>query len=302
MIITALQHGLGNQLFQYAIGRALAERLRAPLLVDTTHFTYDQTRKLDLHQFNVRARFLPDALAKLATNAEGGNPLKTVLKSLVGMGIHSLVDRAQGYDPRVEQLGWFSRLDGFWQAERYFAAVRPQLLAEFQPRHPLPEKMAEFVRRAANEPSIALHVRRGDLVNSRHYVETVGALGPGYFHEALTRLKARLPDGRVYVFSDDPEWCANHLPDILPTELVSGRVTHSAVEDLVAMKACRHFIIANSTFSWWAAWLGTHPEKQVITPERFHRVARPWEVDLLPSAWERIEPAFLPMDEPAVRQ
>ena len=299
MIIAALQHGLGNQLFQYAAARAVAARARAPLFLDTTHFAYDQTRYLEIHRFNIRARTLPLELAKLLTKAPGSNPVKTALKSLVGLGIHTLTDRAEGYDPRVARLGWFSRMDGMWQTERYFANLRPQLLEEIELQE-TPEHVAAFARRVADEPSVALHVRRGDLVANSHYVRTVGVLGAGYYQEALTRLQARVPGARVYVFSDDPEWIARNVPTVLPTEVVSGRLTHSPVEDFAAMKACRHFIIANSTFSWWTAWLGPHPDKQVIAPARFHREVRPWGVDLLPPSWERVEPDFVPFDQLAV--
>ena len=295
MIIAALQHGLGNQLFQYAAARAVAARTRAPLFLDTTHFAYDQTRHLEIHRFNVRARTLPLELAKLLTNGPGGNPVKTALKSLVGLGIHTLTDRAEGFDPHVARLGWFSRMDGMWQTERYFADLRPLLLAELELRDP-PENVVAFARRVAEEPAVALHVRRGDLVANSHYVRTVGVLGAGYYQEALTRIKARVPGARVYVFSDDPEWIAQNVPTGLPTEVVSGRLTHSPVEDFAAMRACRHFIIANSTFSWWTAWLGAHPDKQVFAPARFHRESQPWEADLIPANWETVEPAFVPLD------
>ena len=126
-----------------------------------------------------------------------------------------------------------------------------------------------FIQRVSDELSVALHVRRGDLVDDPYYSKSVGTLGLSYYETALERLRSRLPDARVYVFSDDPTWCARHLPKVLPTEIVSGQVTLSPVEDFVAMKACRHFVIANSTFSWWTAWLGTHPDKQIISPTAF---------------------------------
>ena len=143
---------------------------------------------------------------------------------------------------------------------------------------------------------MALHVRRGDLVSDAYCVENVGALGLAYYEEALSRLQAVEPRARVYVFSDDPGWCAENLPKVLPMEIVSGRQTHSPVEDFVAMKACRHFVIANSTFSWWTAWLGRHPEKRVYAPAQFFRVPRAWEVDLLPAEWEKVPSSFLPAE------
>ena len=292
MIIAVLQHGLGNQLFQYAAGRAVAARLGVPLFLDTTHYAYIQTRALDIRNFRLRARFLPKFLTKLLHYSEGENRVKTFLQSLLIPNVRTFYDPEHGYDARVETLNGFSVLDGMWQSERYFADLRPQLLDELRPRRPLSPAVMGFIQRVSDELSVALHVRRGDLVDDPYYSKSVGTLGLSYYETALERLRSRLPDARVYVFSDDPTWCARHLPKVLPTEIVSGQVTLSPVEDFVAMKACRHFVIANSTFSWWTAWLGTHPDKQIISPTRFFRQPRAWEVDLLPDRWEKVEPGF----------
>ena len=292
MVITVLQCGLGNQLFQYATGRAVAERLGASLLLDATHFAYITLRDLDIRKLRIRARWLPDGVAKLLTKGCGANFFKTWMKTLAGMGIHHFADASTGYDPRILDAGRFCRLDGFWQSEQYFAHLRPALIDELEPREGLPGPVAAFAERIASEESIALHVRRGDLVTDRRYAETVGALTADYYHRALESLKSRLPNARVYLFSDDLEWCDKHIPHVFPTEIVSGRVTRSAVEDLTVMKRCRHFVIANSTFSWWAAWLGNDPAKQVIAPARFFRVPRTWERDLLPTTWETFQPIF----------
>lgn len=292
MLITVLQFGLGNQLFQYAIGRAAAERLETTLLLDTTHFKYVELRKLDLTRLRIRARLLPHPVADLLTPGGGRSRLKQTITKVIGMGISTLHDAGEGYDTRILDVGRFTRLEGYWQSERYFAHLRPQLIEELEPKEGLSEPLETFSRRVASEESIALHVRRGDLVTDPHYVATVGVLGTDYYREALTRLKARMPDARAYLFSDDPEWCEKNIPPVFPTELVSGKLTRSAVEDLTVMKRCRHFVIANSTFSWWAAWLGSHPDKQVMAPASFHRDTRKWEGDLLPPTWEKVDPAY----------
>ena len=295
MIISVLQAGLGNQLFQYAAGRALADRLHAPLFLDGSEFFYNDYRRLDLWRFRVRARQLPLAVAQAFDDAPPGNAVKAVIKKVARRCFRTLRDPAEGYDPRLVQLPWFSRIDGYWQSERYFAQSRARLLADFTPRDPLPAALAQWVERVAGEESVAVHVRRGDLAPGAPYAKSVGALHPDFYDAALTRLRERLGAGaRAYVFSDDPAWCVAHLPGVIPFEIASGAVTGSAFEDLVAMSRCRHFVIANSTFSWWSAWLGTHPEKQVVAPARFHRVARPWGDDLLPTAWDRVQPIFEP--------
>ena len=292
MVITVLQFGLGNQLFQYAAGRALADRLRTTLLLDTTHFLYLDARALDLRKLRVRARLLPDWLAKLLTPVGGTAGWKTALKSLCAAGVRTLTDGERGYDAPPLAGRRSCRLEGFWQSERYFSHLRPELIAELEPREALSARVAEFAQRLAGEESVAVHVRRGDLASNAHYAATIGTLGPDYYREALERLRERLPVARVYLFSDDPAWCEQHVPKVFPTETVSGRITRSAIEDLTVMKRCRHFVIANSTFGWWAAWLGTHPSKQVIAPASFFRQPKAWEKDLLPTSWETVEPCF----------
>lgn len=292
MIISVLFAGLGNQLFQYAVGRAVAERQGTGLLLDATRFAYVRERGLDLPELKIRARLLPNGLAKLLEPGGGANRFKAWAKRLASRGCPSVVDQEAGYDERVFEAGRTCRLDGYWQSARYFEHLRPQLLAELELRDGLPPPLAAFARRVEAEESVAVHVRRGDLVANAYYAATTGALGAGYYAEALTRLQARLPAARIYVFSDDPAWCQQHLPSTLPTEIVSGNVTRSALEDLMIMKRCRHFVIANSTFSWWAAWLGCHPAKQVIAPTHSSRQARGWQGDLVPATWETLDPAF----------
>lgn len=298
MVIAVLKFGLGNQLFQYALGRALAERHRTPLLLDVTRFSYIKERDLDLPKLRIRARLLPDPVAKLLSADGGTNRLKTLVKSLASRVCPTRIDREEGYDASVFEGGRGCRLEGYWQSERYFAHLRARLLAELEPKDGLGVELEDFSRRLPAEDSVALHVRRGDLVTNPDYARTIGSLPAAYYAEALERLKARLPGAKVYLFSDDPAWCGKNIPPVLPVEIVSGKVTRSALEDLTIMKRCRHFIIANSTFSWWAAWLGDHPSKQVISPARFFRQPRAMETDLLPAGWETIDAGFENVSSP----
>ena len=122
------------------------------------------------------------------------------MKTLAGLGFRTFMDATEGYDAHLLDAGRFSRLDGFWQSERYFAHLRPALVDELEPLDGLSEPVAAFADRIASEESIALHVRRGDLVTDSGYAESVGALGADYYHRALQRLKSRLPHARVYLF------------------------------------------------------------------------------------------------------
>ncbi len=292
MVISVLEHGLGNQLFQYAAGRALADRLHTTLFLDRMRFSYNRSRELDLTKFRIRGRMLPDRVASILDADGDGAGWKARLGRLAARWIPRCRDAQQGYDDTIFPRRGSCRLDGFWQSEKYFREARPRLLQELEPRDPLPPPLAEFVRRVSNENSVAVHVRRGDVTVKSLYGGTHGALAAAYYAAALEKFATRYPDARFYVFSEDPAWCAERLPRIGPMEIVSGKLTHSAVEDLTAMKHCRHFLTGNSTFSWWAAWLGTHPAKHVLAPARFFRVPGGWEKDLRPAEWETLEPIF----------
>ncbi len=292
MVISVLEHGLGNQLFQYATGRALAERLNTSLLLDKMRFAYNATRDLEITSFRIRARMLPDRLADVLDAGEQAPGWKSSLNRLASRWITTLKDSQEGYDDAVSSLKGNCRLDGFWQSEKYFREIRPQLLEELEPRDPLPVRLLDFVRRVPDEESVAVHVRRGDVTDKSLYATTHGALAAPYYAEALARFGARFPNAKFYIFSDDPGWCEEHLPNLPAIEIVSGKLTRSAVHDLITMKHCRHFIVGNSTFSWWAAWLGTHPAKRVLAPARFFRVPNGWEKDLRPTEWETLEPIF----------
>ena len=292
MVISVLEHGLGNQLFQYAAGRAVAERLGATQFLDKVRFSYNASRALGITQFRIRARLLPDRVASLLDISADARGVKSWVREFMQRQITTLKDAQKGYDEGIASVKGACRLDGYWQSERYFRQIRPQLLEELQPHESLTGALADFVGRAANEESVAVHIRRGDVTIKSLYATTAGALAVEYYAEALKRFASRIPSAKFYVFSDDPAWCEKHLPRIAPMEIVSGKLTTSAVQDLTVMKHCRHFVTGNSTFSWWAAWLGNHPDKLVLAPARFFRVPVAWEKDLRPPEWETMEPIF----------
>jgi hypothetical protein len=292
MVVTKLNGGLGNQLFQYAAGRAVAKQSGAPLFLDTTLYSPANYRNLDITQLNIRARLLPNRIANALDQAPTNNFLKRSAKGVIGKRFRCMDDKQQGYDSAVRQLGWFSRLDGYWQSELYFLHLRDELIDDLKPVKELSDPLQQLIKRVSEEESVAMHVRRGDLLSNRSYAEDYGALSAEYYHEALRRMRTYAPHANIYVFTDDPQWCHEHIVPTAPMNIVSGKTTNSAIEDFIAMKMCRHYITANSTFSWWSAWLGNHSAKKVIAPTRFFRKIRPWEADFIPPQWDRVESRF----------
>ena len=229
MSITAVVcGGLGNQLFQYAAGRALALR-------NGTEVTLD----LDWFDDPARPYWLPYELDQFTIKAQ-----------------------------RAGATG--ERLDGYWTSESYFAYAKEQIRGELRFRDPPSGAHASLIRRMQAEESVAVHVRRGPAADYQGDARFVTApdypLLPLSYYESAMRT---LP-GKFYVFSDDPAWCRANLGS--GCSIIEG---NTGVDDLRLMSSCRHQIIANSTFSWWGAWLNPNSHKTVVGPK---------ETDL-PAGW-----------------
>jgi hypothetical protein len=175
-------------------------------------------------------------------------------------------------------------LYGLWQSEEYFRDVGDVLRADLQPR---PGPFPELERQMRQTESVAVHIRRGDYLTA--VGRQFGFVGLDYYQRAIADLRADLASPHFYVFSDDIDWVACHLRVDAPHTLVrpDGGSEPADHEDFRLMRACRHFIVANSTFSWWAAWLADGPGKIVIAPRRWYRDDPEGHLtrDLLPSGW-----------------
>jgi glycosyl transferase family 11 len=281
MIVLMLQGGLANQMFQYAVARRLALLRHTSLQIDTSW--YDKAAQTDgvgkrvyeLGPMNIEEHIYQPTLAN------------RVLIKTSGAGIYS--DEAQPYvfHPEVLELPNYSRLFGFFQNERYFADIRDVLLKEFTLKAaPTGKNKTLLAEIEANPQAVSLHVRRGDYVSSAAHAAHHGAKGLDYYTEAVKVIKKTAPKPTFYVFSDDPEWCKQNIKLGAPTVYVDHN-TYGG-EDMRLMKACRHNIIANSSFSWWGAWLNTNPDKVVVAPKQWVNDAAMDSSDVVPKSWLRI--------------
>lgn len=285
-----LKGGLGNQMFQYAAGLALAERLGARLVCDTGHYRREDRgdRNLGLGAFGIELK-----LAHLPPLA----PLRQLLM-LLGLRYtefrHGTIFRqVSGYDAAFETLAAPAILHGYLQSWRFFVGHEASVRKTFDTTRLATERTATLAAEigAAHTP-VAVHVRRGDYLKDEKSVARFGILGADHYHAARAALEARL-DARgaaptYFLFSDESERAATELRDWPGLRPVTGFSGH---EDLYLMSRCRHFIIANSTFSWWGAWLGTAPDKLVVAPRRWFGPAHPNPGDVddrLPPDWIRV--------------
>ncbi|MBK0326279.1 alpha-1,2-fucosyltransferase [Rhodobacteraceae bacterium F11138] len=278
MIVTRLHGRLGNQMFQFAAARGLAERLRTQVALDARLAERRGegvlTRVFDLTLAQ------PDGLPPLKQDS----PLRYVLWRATSRRFHR--ERGLEYNAEIENWADGSYLHGYWQSERYFERITDQIRRDF--RFPAFSSTAnvEMAARIDESLSISLHVRRGDYVDLDAHV----LCDQSYYDAALARIMDGL-DGTptVYVFSDDPEWARHNLPLPCTKVVVDLNGPDSDHADMHLMSLCDHNIIANSSFSWWGAWLNDNADKRVAGPVKWFGDPKLTNPDILPKDWMRIQ-------------
>jgi hypothetical protein len=286
MIITRLVGGLGNQLFQYALGRHLSLKLQVPLKLDAGFFKTQALRELELHKLNIDTPMVSEKELRLLAGRQD-----RFFSKLASLGIYNRPSTCFQekeitiFDSNILQIqkGY---LDGFWQNESYFRSIRAQLLKDIQMREPIGAKAGEMLSHIREVCSVSIHVRRGDYVNNINAMKAHGICEPTYYRNAVARISQEYPDASFFVFSDDQDWCKKNLQLNVPLEFVD--MAASAEEDLTLMKHCQHNIVANSSFSWWGGWLNQNPEKIVVAPEAWFARSDWSHYHPAPPEWIRI--------------
>ena len=279
-IVVALEGGLGNQMFQYAAGRALSLRAGTTLALDLRPLLRQGQRAYGLGAFS---------LGEVSLITEGVPPARTGkirqwLRKLTG-GEQTFREAGFFYDEGIRAVNPPARLEGYFQSERYFEDVAEVIRADFTPPADELGRLDDLASRLLpSGAKVALHVRRGDYTNPAT-MAVHGLMGPDYYARARHLLAERTGPSAVCVFTDDPAWVRANLG--LPADSVFvSEYTRSAVEDLILMSRCSHHITANSSFSWWGAWLNPKPDKVVVTPSRWFQPTSGLDTrDLRPAGW-----------------
>lgn len=299
MIVVGLMGGLGNQLFQYCAGRRLALKLGTELALDPTFLTDDHgdritPRPFMLDRFHVAGKIiLPDELERFLK--EGMPAYKLTLNRLSHRAFGRrpfrnpkvFIEKDKNFEPAVLDLPDDRYLYGYFQSDRYFRDIRETVLEELKVR----EKMDRANKSVADEieesVSVCLHVRRGDYFSNKEANRILGVDLSEYYRQAVREMNARLDGCHYFVFSDEPEWARKNLEIGKEFTVVDINPPERAEHDLRLMSLCKHFIIANSSFSWWGAWLSTNPDKTVIAPKQWFLDGRNVD-DRCPKEWIRL--------------
>lgn len=290
MVIGTITSGLGNQLFQYALARSLALRRNTSLYLDVNYYRQarerDTPRALKLDHFNTAYRALhtsPYHYIAKSTKLLHDRTLKPFVQ---------YVKEGQfQFNPSVfESNARLIILEGFWQSERYFSECSHIIRNELSFNRQTGETFARYqtMIKSADVP-VSMHIRRGDYVSHPEFSQSFGFIGLEYYQAAITHLTEQFPKVKLFVFSDDPTWVRQNLNLVVPHVFVTNTGDDADVDDLQLMSLCHHHIIANSSFSWWGAWLNPSPDKRVVAPKQWFRNKPDWNTcDLLPSGWLRL--------------
>jgi len=291
VIISRLEGGLGNQLFQYAAGRRLADARNTALELDVSGLddpTVRTPRSYELGAFAIRAELAsPGEIDAIATR--GGSAVSRLLGCRARTrSRRAASERTFRFDPEVLALPDGVYLRGYWQSERYFEDASDRIRQDLRFRAPATGGNAEILKEIAEQRSVSLHVRRGDYLTDPAVLAMHGVCSLDYYHRAVDYIRRNVPDPTFYLFSDDPGWVRENLDLRDRVRLLDHNGVDAPAEDLRLMSRCAHHIVANSTFSWWGAWLNPDPHKIVIAPERWFADESIDTSDLLPASWVKL--------------
>lgn len=291
MIIAKIKGGLGNQLFQYSAARRLACALGAELKLDLRWFDNVMKRQYSLDAFNIQARPASSAeieRLRLGRCASCKRAWAWLLNRIPQPASSCVREKYFHFDPSVLDLHGHVYLDGNWQSERYFVEIADKIRQELTFKNAPRGRNAEAVSKIEACLSVSVHVRRGDYVSDARAASIHGPLPPSYYRRGLAFFSDRVNEPCFFVFSDDPDWAARTFPTEFPRVVMRQNGPDAPAEDLRLMSLCKHHIIANSTFSWWGAWLRPQKDSIVIAPTQWfspQEQRRRRMQDLIPEGW-----------------
>jgi len=290
MITMRIKGGLGNQLFQYAAGYSFAHRLNQNLQLDICFFPKQTLRGYKLDKLKISAYATISETSK-GISALKGKYLNKALRILriarIPVGIKSKYLLETGsciMDFFFKDSPENAYLDGYFQSERYFKEYRIDLLRQFTPAYEPEKEYLEALGKILSCNAVAVHVRRGDFLyaqndtNPRHYL-----LGKRYYDNALRYMTEHVAEPMFFWFSDDIAWVKQNFGERDNFHFISLKTKHGDIDEMMLMKNCRHIIAANSTFSWWAAWLNEHEDAIRTVPAK-----RYGNIEMIPETWIKI--------------
>ena len=280
--------GLGNQMFQYAAVASLADKLNADFYFDCDFFNHSYSRPYQINIFQQNSREIKGLRYRILWAFR-----KYIKNNFLGINVYGENDF--DWEKRFEQIQDNTYIFGFFQSHKYIneQLIKKHFVFRFEPD----AQNLSIIRKMQDEDSISMHIRRGDYVQKKRYASVYNHLDFNYYSKALEIIANEVQKPVIYVFSDDIEWVKENLNlENCPkckekgarVEFISHNQGDKSWEDLRLMSNCKHNIIANSSFSWWGAYLNSNPKKIVVAPEKWFQKIQNNPDDLYPKDWIRI--------------
>ena len=287
MIFSRLIGGLGNQMFQYAAGRSLAIVNNCELKLDISGFeNYSLHNGYELDLFDIRADIASaKEISRLVTSQSRLS--RFLYRKLNIKKKTHFIEKAFIFDANFFDVKQPVYIDGYWQSYKYFESIELQLRQELSLKKPFSNINLQIAEQISNVNAVSIHIRRGDYVSNKHTNSVHGVCSLDYYRAAIEAVSARVENPVFFVFSDDISWVKNNLAIDLQCIFIDHNVGGQSYNDMYLMRLCQHHIIANSSFSWWGAWLGINPNKIVIAPKQWFTNDTVTD-DLIPSSWLRL--------------
>lgn len=287
MIVIKIIGGLGNQMFQYAYAKALENKGYKVKLDISAFETYKLHGGYQLDKYNID---LINTTQEENTNFYSNSIVYRVLRKLNLRNSKIIKEKSLLFDENLLDIQDGCYIDGYFQCEKYFLYIRDVLLSQFTIKEKLSDYTQELSKMISDSTnSISLHIRRGDYVSNSHTKSIHGTCDLIYYANAIQYIKNKLQNVSIFLFSDDIEWSKENLriENIIYIDSKEKRIPH---EDIYLMSLCKHNIIANSSFSWWGAWLNQNKDKIVIAPKRWFADEKleKYSIDIVCDDWVRL--------------
>jgi len=291
MKIVKIIGGLGNQMFQYAFAYALFQKYSEEVRLDIEGFLRYELRDYGLGMLTISLKVATrEEVDSLKYRQE--NIFRKILRKIKRES-KPLSDTYYKevhfhFDEEALQQADKAYFEGYWQSDRYFKAYRAELLKEFQYKNELHQQSKAYQNLIGSCNAISIHVRRGDYVSNAQTNSFHGICSLEYYKKSVEYMKENIERPHFFIFSDDLAWSKENLSFIEAKTFVELDENVPDHEDMQLMSLCKHNIIANSSFSWWGAWLNQHKDKIVIAPSKWFNDDTIDTKDLIPQSWIRI--------------
>ncbi|AYH06446.1 alpha-1,2-fucosyltransferase [Pectobacterium parmentieri] len=269
MIIVRLSGGLGNQLFQYAFGKSLAIEQGCELLLDLRLLErFPIHDGYILNKFNIEAEVAQEK--NLLRFAEWKLRVANKICNYINPLFNVYTEKSFSYHELPKLANQDMLFQGYWQADKYFKRHRDKIKESLSFKKEFINVNNSLVIDIDSCNAVSLHIRRGDYLSNSDAAKIYYQCDMEYYRRAINYLKENTSKPRFFVFSDDIKWCIENLSDLGELHYVSYSGS-SAQSDMFLMTKCKHHIIANSTFSWWGAWLGHNSDAIVVAPKKWFK-------------------------------